>query len=97
MVPPPMLILPYQVHPSQSNMKQSTSHMTGTDCGCSQKYLPESCPATNKGHIKKQRKGSRSTKQKVDTMLHIIETQRFMNPPKEEEKNESLVHDNGDD
>ena len=27
-----------------------------------EKYLPESCPATDKGHTKRQQKGIRSTK-----------------------------------
>ena len=50
------------------------------------KYLPESCPATDKGHMKRQQKAIRSTKQKIKKALNIIETQRCMNPPQEKEK-----------
>ena len=51
-----------------------------------EKYLPTSCPATDKGHMKRQQKGIRSTNQKIETTLDKIETQRCMNPPKEREK-----------
>ena len=39
-----------------------------------QKYLPDSCPATNKGHMKRQRKDIRSTKDKINDALEQIET-----------------------
>ena len=48
-----------------------------------EKYLPNSFPATDKGHMKRQQKGIRSTKQKIEKALDIIKTQRCMNPPKE--------------
>ena len=51
-----------------------------------EKYLPTSCPATDKGHMIRQQKGITSTKQKIETALDMIETQRCMNPPKEREK-----------
>ena len=41
-----------------------------------EKYLPESCPATDKGHMKRQQNGIRSTKQKIKKALNIIETQQ---------------------
>ena len=51
-----------------------------------EKYLPGSCPATDKGHMKRQQKGIRSIKQKIKKALNIKETQRCMNPPQEKEK-----------
>jgi hypothetical protein len=42
------------------------------------KYLPETSPATDKGHMKRQRKGLRSTKEKVQEALNIIEIERDM-------------------
>ena len=39
-----------------------------------QKYLPDSCPATYKGHMKRQQKGIRSTKYKIKDALEKIET-----------------------
>ena len=51
-----------------------------------EKYLPDSCPATDKGHMKRQQKGVRSTKEKVKVALEAIELERCMNPPMEEEE-----------
>ena len=51
-----------------------------------QKYLPDSCPATDKGHTKRQKKGIRSTKEKVKDTLEKIETARSMNPPEKRER-----------
>ena len=45
------------------------------------KYLPESSPATDKGHMKRQRQGIRSTKEKVQTALETFEYEQDMNPP----------------
>ena len=50
-----------------------------------QKYLPDSSPATDKGHMKQQEQGIRSTKNKIMTALETIETARDMNPPMEKE------------
>ena len=50
-----------------------------------QKYLPYSSPATDKGHMKRQKQGIRSTKDKIMTALETIETARDMNPPMEKE------------
>ena len=36
--------------------------------------------------MKQQQKGIRSTKQRIETALNMIETQRCMNPPVEKEK-----------
>ena len=38
------------------------------------KYLPDSSPATDKGHMKRQKQGIRSTKKKIMTELSTIET-----------------------
>jgi hypothetical protein len=48
------------------------------------KYLPESSPATDKGHMKRQRQGIQSTKVKVSKELNRIKYDRCMNPPKEQ-------------
>ena len=37
-----------------------------------QKYLPDSCPATDKGHMKSQRKGIISTTDKIKYALEHI-------------------------
>ena len=49
------------------------------------KYLPDSSPATDKGHMKRQKQGIRSTKEKIMTALNTIETARDINPPMEKE------------
>ena len=51
-----------------------------------QKYLSDSCPATDKGHMKRQQKGIRSTKDKIKDALENIETAQCMKPPKEKER-----------
>ena len=51
-----------------------------------QKYLPESCPSTDKGHMKRQRKGIRSNRDKIKDALEHIEIARCMNPPEEKER-----------
>jgi hypothetical protein len=51
------------------------------------KYLPESSPATDKGHMKRHKQGLWSTKLKgVQHELDMIEYNRDMNPPVEHEK-----------
>ena len=50
-----------------------------------QKCLTESFPATDKGHMKRQRKGIRSTTDKIKDALEQIETAIYMNPPEEKE------------
>jgi hypothetical protein len=50
-----------------------------------QQYLPESSPATDKGHMKRQKQGIRSTKEKIQGALDKIEAARDMHPPQETE------------
>ena len=59
------------------------------------KHLPDYAPATDKNHIKRQRKGVRSTmkipptktkKGRVKYALDKIELERDINPPQEDEK-----------
>ena len=50
-----------------------------------QKYQPELSPTTDKGHMKPQKQGIRSTKEKIMTALSTIETARDINPPMEKE------------
>mgnify|MGYP003325311313 CR=1 FL=1 len=49
-------------------------------------HLPESSPATDKGHMKRQRQGLRTTKEKIKDKLDDLETDRDINPPQENEK-----------
>ena len=48
-------------------------------------YLPDFSPATDKGHMKQQKQGIRSTKEKIMMALSTIETARDINPPIEKE------------
>ena len=48
-----------------------------------EKYLPDHAPATYKGRMRRQRKGTRSTK--IKEVLDIFEHNRDMNPPVEKE------------
>ena len=58
-----------------------------------QKYLPESSPATDKGHMKRQKQGIRITKEIIMTALRTIKTARDINPPMEKEtKNQIFVY-----
>ena len=50
-----------------------------------EKYLPNNAPATDKGHMRRQRKGIRSTR-KTNHALEAIETERDFHPPMEKEK-----------
>ena len=54
------------------------------------KYLPESSPATDKGHMKRHKQGIRSTKPKLQANLERIETERDINPPRVQEKDNHL-------
>jgi hypothetical protein len=49
-------------------------------------YLPESSPAIDKGHMKRQKQDIRSTKEKLHNKLEQIETARDMHPPQEGKK-----------
>ena len=58
-----------------------------------EKYLPDSSPATDKGHMKRQKQGIRSTKEKIMTALNTIETTQDINPPMEKEtQNQIFVY-----
>jgi hypothetical protein len=57
------------------------------------KYLPDTSTATDKGRMKRQRKGLHSTKEKVSIALDKIEYDRDMNPPLErEEQNQPFCY-----
>jgi hypothetical protein len=60
-----------------------------------QQYLPDSSPATDKGHMKRQKQGIRSTKMKLHDKLEKIETARDMNPPQEKVSTNHLFCYNG--
>ena len=53
-------------------------------------YLPDHVPATDKGHMKRHKKGIRSMKQKVRDDLESIEVETCINPPLEQEKMNQL-------
>ena len=55
-----------------------------------EKCLPTSSPAADKGHMKRQRQGIRSTKPKLTAALEDIKYQRDMHPPLEQEKRNQL-------
>ena len=64
----------------------------GLTAAAVQNHLPKSSPATNKGHMKRQRKGIRSItkipeskmhKERIKLALEKIDTERDINPPKE--------------
>ena len=69
-----------------------------------EQHLPDSAPATDKGHMRRQRQGIRSTKEgikaalrnkrelkkKVQAALEQIETKRDINPPMEKEANNQI-------
>ena len=59
---------------------------TGLTTKAVHKYLPDSCPATDKSHMKRQRKVIRSTTDKIKYALEHIETAQCMNPPEEKER-----------
>jgi len=50
------------------------------------KYLPEKLPATDRGHMKRQRKGMRSTKERIKEALDDSEEKKDINPPATVEK-----------
>ena len=52
--------------------------------------LPDSSPAIDKDHMKRQRKGIRTTQDKLNKKLNIIETERDINPPVEKEKQNQI-------
>ena len=52
------------------------------------RYLPEDAPATDKGHMRRQRKGLRSTSRK--SMEEKTETFKDFHPPIEKEDNNQI-------
>jgi len=50
------------------------------------KYLPESSPATDEGHMKRQHQCIQSTQEKVKNKVERIEYEHCMNPPQERER-----------
>ena len=70
--------------PPKSTLLKAT--LRGLSTEAVQKYLPDSCPATDKGHMKRQQKGIKSTKDKINNTLEQIETAQCMNPPEEKER-----------
>ena len=51
-----------------------------------ERYLPTHAPATDKGHMKRHKKGIQSMKQKLKENLESIEVKRCINPLLEQEK-----------
>ena len=51
-----------------------------------EKYLPEILPATYKGHMKRQRKCIRTTKDKLKEKLEVIRTEKEIHLPVERDK-----------
>ena len=64
--------------PKQTLLKAIKNNQLATWTGLTteavQKCLPDSCPATDKGHMKRQQKGIISTKDKINDALEQIET-----------------------
>ena len=54
------------------------------------KYLPESAPAIDKGHTRRQNQGIRITKEKTKTALYILDTNRDLHPPITTDKENKL-------
>jgi hypothetical protein len=71
------------------NNKQFTT-WPGLTAKAVQQYLPDAAPATDKGHMKRQKQGIRSTKEKLQQEIDKIETARDMNPPQEKETQNQL-------
>ena len=62
-------------------IEKKFSTWTGFTSRAVQKYIPDSAPETDKGHIKRQKQGIRSTKEKIKTVLESTETDRDLQPP----------------
>jgi hypothetical protein len=60
-----------------------------------QQYLPDASPVTDKGHMKRQKQGIRTTKMNIQEALDKIETARDMNPPHEKASKNYLFCYNG--
>ena len=64
--------------------KNQLATWTGLTTEAIQKYLLESFPATDKGHMKRKRKCNISTRDKIKDTLEQIETAQCMIPPEEQ-------------
>ena len=56
---------------------------TGLTITAVDKYLPDISPATDKGHMKRQRKFLRTTQDHMKEKLDVIEMERNIHPPVE--------------
>ena len=65
----PMPILSSQINTSQSNKNNQLETWSGLKTESVQKYLPDSCPARDKGHMKRHKKVIISTKDKINDAL----------------------------
>ena len=70
------------------NNNQLTTWL-GLTTAAVEEYLPDHAPSTDKGHMRRQRKGIRSTREEAAKALFAIETERDFCPPMEKGKNES--------
>ena len=80
-----MPIFPSKIETSQSNKNNQLATWPGLTIEAVQKYLPDSCPSTEKGLMKRHQKGIISTKDKINDALEQIETAQCMNPHEERE------------
>ena len=58
-----------KIDTSQSNKNNKLETWIGLTTEAVQKYLPDSCPARDKGHMKRHKKVIRSTKDKINNAL----------------------------
>ena len=65
---------------------------TGLTITAVDKYLPDISPATDKGHMKRQRKVLRTTQDNMKEKLDMIEMERDIHPPVELEKMNQIFY-----
>ena len=75
-----MTSLPSQIDNPKGNKNNQLTTWPGLTIEAVKKYLPDSCPATDKGHMKRHQKGIISTKEKVKDAFKKIERARCINP-----------------
>ena len=63
---------------------------SGLTAAAVNKYLPDSIPATDKGHMKRQKKGIRLTTDKMTIEMGESKTQQCINPPIVKEQTNQL-------
>ena len=80
----------------KNNQLTTWSGLTSDDV---RKHLPDSSTATDKGHMKRQRKGiclttkippTKTQKERIKYALEKMELERDINPPQEDEKNNQI-------